>query len=243
MYIYVHVEGNCSVGPLETHHILYWFLQVCTPDVTYTEREIHSRYEYPCTIVQGNKISLKKETMSFRTSRIVPKTGVLLVGWGGNNGSTLTAGILANKMNISWNTKEGECKPNYFGSMTQSSTVKIGLDDAGRDVYTPLNNLLPMVNPNDLVIGGWDISSLNLAESMHRAQVLDYDLQRKLDPIMAEMRPLPSIYYPDFIAGNQKDRADNVLSGSKQDNLLEIRRNIRDFKASNGLDKVMSYLK
>jgi len=35
----------------------------------------------------------------------VPKLGLMLVGWGGNNGSTITAGILANKYNISWNTK------------------------------------------------------------------------------------------------------------------------------------------
>jgi len=26
----------------------------------------------------------------------------MLVGWGGNNGSTLTAGILANKYNVAW---------------------------------------------------------------------------------------------------------------------------------------------
>lgn len=29
---------------------------------------------------------------TFRTKRKVPKTGVMLVGWGGNNGSTITAG-------------------------------------------------------------------------------------------------------------------------------------------------------
>jgi len=31
----------------------------------------------------------------------------LLVGLGGNNGSTLVAGILANKNNISWESKQG----------------------------------------------------------------------------------------------------------------------------------------
>lgn len=31
----------------------------------------------------------------------------MLVGWGGNNGTTVTAGILANKFNIQWNTKKG----------------------------------------------------------------------------------------------------------------------------------------
>lgn len=35
-----------------------------------------------------------------------------------------------------------------------------------------------MVNPCDVVIGGWDISALNLADSMVRAKVLDYNLQQ-----------------------------------------------------------------
>lgn len=38
----------------------------------------------------------------------VPKLGIMLVGWGGNNGSTFTGGLLANQHKITWNTKEGE---------------------------------------------------------------------------------------------------------------------------------------
>ncbi|KAJ0388830.1 hypothetical protein P43SY_011627 [Pythium insidiosum] len=83
-----------------------------------------------------------------------------------------------------------------------------------------------MVHPNDMVIGGWDISSLNLGDAMKRAEVLDYDLQRQLYPMMKDIKPLPSIYYPDFIAANQADRADNVLKGSKQENLEQIRKQI-----------------
>lgn len=56
---------------------------------------------------------------------------------------------------------------------------------------------------------------------------------------MSEMKPLPSIYYPDFIAANQAERADNVLTGSKFDNLEQIRKDIRDFKSKNQLDKVI----
>lgn len=54
-----------------------------------------------------------------------------------------------------------------------------------------------------LVIDGWDISPLNLAESMVRAKVIDYDLQQKLKKEMATMKPRPAIYDPDFIAANQ----------------------------------------
>jgi myo-inositol-1-phosphate synthase len=163
----------------------------------------------------------------------------MLVGWGGNNGSTVTAGMLANKHNITWQTKEGEQTPNYFGSVTQASSIKLGNDSQGRGVHIPFHNILPMVSPNDLVLGGWDISAMNLADAMERAQVLDYDLQRQLRPHMEGMVPLPSIYYPDFIAANQSDRADNVLPGTKAEHLETVRQNIRDFKAANDLDKVI----
>ena len=42
---------------------------------------------------------------TIETSTTIPKLGLMLVGWGGNNGSTLTAGILANKLNLTWNTR------------------------------------------------------------------------------------------------------------------------------------------
>jgi len=157
----------------------------------------------------------------------------------GNNGSTLTGGILANKNNITWNTKEGIKKPNYYGSMSQASTVRIGTNESGDSVHIPFSSMLPMLDPNSLVIGGWDISALNLGDAMRRAQVLEYDLQEKLYPFMNNMVPMPSIYNADFIASNQKDRADNIIPGTKQEQLEVIRKNIRDFKASNSLDKVI----
>lgn len=42
---------------------------------------------------------------SIRTDLKVPKLGVMLVGLGGNNGSTFTAGVLANKKHLAWDTK------------------------------------------------------------------------------------------------------------------------------------------
>merc|ERR1712000_310146 len=95
------------------------------------------------------------------------------------------------------------------------------------------------VDPNDIVIGGWDINSSDLGTCMARSQVLDYDLQRQLKDEMSKLSPLPSVYYPEFIAANQSDRADNVLPGTKQEHLDTVRRNIREFKESNGLDKVI----
>jgi myo-inositol-1-phosphate synthase len=58
---------------------------------------------------------------------------------------------------------------------------------------------------------------MNLADAMERAQVLDFELQKQLVPLMKDMVPLPGIYDPSFIAANQAERADNVIKGSKRE--------------------------
>ena len=45
-------------------------------------------------------------------------------------------------------------RANYFGSITQASTVCLGPGSNGEDVFVPMYEMLPMVNPNDIVIDG-----------------------------------------------------------------------------------------
>lgn len=153
--------------------------------------------------------------------------------------STCIAGAIANKLGLTWETKDGTQKANYFGSLLLASTVKLGNDPQGNSVYTPMNNMLPLLNPNDIVWGGWDINGANLGDAMKRAKVLDHDLQTKLYPHMKDITPLPSIYFPEFIAANQSERADNILKGTKQEQLEQVRKDIRDFKREHGLDQVI----
>ena len=228
--------------------------------VTVANGELVSKYTYHNTLVtkdaQTNKVSIKpiQQDYKFKLDLKVPKVGVMLVGFGGNNGSTFLAATLANKHNIAFHNKEGLLQPNYLGSMTQSSTIKLGVDAKGNDVFVPFNSVLPLVNPNDFVVTGWDINSANLADSIERSQVLEYDLQRQLKPLMKEYVPLKSIYYPDFIAMNQYDRADNCKNEIPSDNTTEkrafsvtdkwadvekVREDIRNFKAENQLDSVI----
>jgi len=217
--------------------------EVCSPDVTYSEDHITSKYAYDHTMVEtkDGKTTVHPATQEFefQTDRKMPKTGVMFIGWGGNNGSTVTGGILANIHGLDWETKSKTMKPNYWGSVTQASTTWVGTDSQGREVFAPINKVLPMVHPNDLVIGGWDISDMNMADALKRAQVFEPMLQAKLRPHMEKMVPLPAPYYPDYIAANQESRANNIMKGTKKENLEQIRKDIRDFKAANGLDKVV----
>ena len=41
------------------------------------------------------------------------------------------------------------------------------------DVYRPIKDMLPMVDPIEMEISGWDISGFNLYESCKRARVLE----------------------------------------------------------------------
>uniref|UniRef100_A0A1D1ZPW7 inositol-3-phosphate synthase n=1 Tax=Auxenochlorella protothecoides TaxID=3075 RepID=A0A1D1ZPW7_AUXPR len=217
--------------------------KVVSPNVEYSEDAITSNYDYQTTEVKMTadgawELHPKTVAYKFKTDRRVPKLGVMLVGLGGNNGTTVTAGILANKHGITWMTKDGLRKPNYYGSLTHAATCRVG-NYQGEEVHVPFSSLLPMVHPNDIVVGGWDISSLNLADAMERARVLDFELQKQLVPYMRGTMPLPGIYDPDFIAANQVGRADNLIKGSRAEQVAAVRGHIRDFRAAHSLDSVV----
>uniref|UniRef100_A0A668AG32 inositol-3-phosphate synthase n=2 Tax=Myripristis murdjan TaxID=586833 RepID=A0A668AG32_9TELE len=217
-------------------------IHINSPNVRYTDRHIEAQYSYQTTSVhrEGKNITVSPSTteLMFRTECHVPRLGVMLVGWGGNNGTTVTAAVLANRLGLSWRTKTGEKRANYFGSLLQASTVCLGSGPEG-EVNVPFCDLLPMVHPNDIIFDGWDISSMDLGRAMERAQVFDWSLQEKLRPHMSCLKPRPSIYIPEFIAANQQNRADNVLTGTMSEQVEQIRADIRDFRQSSGVDKVI----
>jgi Myo-inositol-1-phosphate synthase len=219
-------------------------IEVNSRNIEYTSNEIKTKYIYQTTKVERSP-SEKRITVTpvdveikFKIQRNVPKVGVMLVGWGGNNGTTFTGAYLANKHNISWNTKTGEKQPNWFGSLLQSSTVSLGFSEQGEE-FVAMRDVLPMLKPDDLVIDGWDISSLSITDAMKRAEVFEYDLQQKLTPYLANMKPRAAVYRPDFIAANQSDRADNCILGTAEQQMMNVRQDIRDFKEKNNLDKIV----
>lgn len=90
--------------------------------------------------------------LTFSSSLPSSSRSLMLVGLGGNNGTTLTATVLANRHNVSWGTRDGIQTPNYLGSLVRASTMRLGVDDEGNDVHIPVSDVLPMVHPNDLVV-------------------------------------------------------------------------------------------
>jgi len=86
--------------------------KVQSPNVCYTTDYIESKYTYETTKVEYNSkgtytVRPVETLYTFRTERHVPRVGCMLVGWGGNNGSTITASVLANRLGLSWDTRLG----------------------------------------------------------------------------------------------------------------------------------------
>jgi len=207
--------------------------------ISKTQTESHIQVTYQ------NRFALYDDTQNISTPIIqektiktdikVPKLGVMLVGLGGNNGSTFTAGILANKKQLTWATRQGESKANFYGSFTQSATTHVGFkfDEQNgtlTDVFKPIKELLPMASPIDFEVSGWDISSANLYEAVKRAHVLEPTLIEQLKGDLENIKPMKAVLNPDFIAANQADRCDNVRQGTNEELIEFLREDIRAVK-------------
>lgn len=195
------------------------------------------------------------------------RLGIMLVGWGGNNGTTLTAGIIANQKKLSWKTRQGVHTANWYGSMTQSSVTKVGveIDDLSdevlenynienrgkneqpkapigggkvvRDVFKVVKDLVPLVSTENLVVSGWDISGMNLYDACYRAKVLEPTLIEQLKEELESQVPLSAVFNPNYIASNQADRVDNIFQGTNQECVDKLRGDIQAF--SKTVDKVI----
>jgi myo-inositol-1-phosphate synthase len=64
---------------------------------------------------------------------------------------------------------------------------------------------------------------MNLADGMRRAGVFDWELQEKLQPLMSGMKPRKAVFFQDFVAANQADRADNTIGGTKWEQMEQVK--------------------
>jgi myo-inositol-1-phosphate synthase len=165
-----------------------------------------------------------------------PKTrgeaGILIVGIGGANGTTLLAGIMANRQKIDWRGPRGEpMSPNYYGCITQ-------LEEKGGGVGYK-NKIKGLADASMASIGGWDIRPAKLGDALLDAQILDYDLVRQLKDDMNKVKVFRGLYDERFIGSSQHSGATHILSnheaGTASEALKCLRADIRYFKWRNGV--------
>lgn len=153
------------------------------------------------------------------------KLGVLIIGLGGAVSTTFIAGLI--------NIKNGYGTP--VGSLTQLSTIRIG--PRNENNFPLIKNFVPLADLKDLVIGGWEIQSLNCYEAVLESKVLD---RKDLDPISNELEaiePMPAVFDKYYV---KRLEGDFVKKGNTKHELMEqLREDIRSFKTVNKLERVV----
>jgi len=192
------------------------------------------------SIDDNDNISINKDLLNIEVQNASDKKiGVMIIGIGGNNGSTFTAGLLAYKKKLQWENKDGIHGVEFLGSLAEFGSVNIGYKK--NKPYTKLiKDMVPIIKPEDIVIGGWDICSDDLYTACKNNKVIDTDLLNQLKEDLCGIIPLKSIYYEKFIAKNQKSRVNNIKKYyNKNADILDIREDIKNFKEEHDLDNVI----
>ena len=191
-------------------------------------------------ILEDEKFIIKEEVIKIEIQdRPKKKIGVMIVGLGGNNGSTLTASLIAYKNKVNWETKDGDCHVDFIGSLYEYGNINIGYKN-NKPVTKFIKDMVPMISPDDLVIGGWDICNDNLYIACKNNKVLEPTLLNKLKNDLEKIIPMKSIYYESFIASNQKSRANNTRKNpTKLEDFQSILEDISLFKTKNNLENVI----
>jgi myo-inositol-1-phosphate synthase len=155
-------------------------------------------------------------------------SGVLLVGVGGNNGSTFP-GVAPRPTNTEspGESHSGEVlKPDWLGS-----TIMMGSTDSGDRLFERFQ----FANPLDIKVGGWDISGMNMSEAVRRAGVLNWH-DRGTAPTSPSGNQSPwrgclqqRIHRNE--PGNKSGQCLPECEMPLREQLENIRRDIREFKA------------
>lgn len=139
--------------------------------------------------------------------------------------TTFVAGVEAIRKGIS--------KP--IGSLTQMGTIRLGKRTDNR---TPLiKEFLPLADLNDIVFTGWDIFADDMFTAATKAGVLEEKLLSQIKPFLSSIKPMKAVFDQKYV---KKLDGPNVKKGKNKRDLAEqLRQDIRDFKKSSGVDRVV----
>jgi myo-inositol-1-phosphate synthase len=162
-----------------------------------------------------------------RPTSIAPaqgKLGVLLVGLGAVS-TTFIAGVLAVRKKLA--------QP--IGSLTQMGTIRLGKRTEGRSPL--IRDFVPLAALDDIVFGGWDIFEDDSYEAARTAGVLDTRLLEQIKPELEAIKPWKAVFDRQYV---KRLDGPNVKKGSSKRDLAEqVREDIRTFKRTHNLDRLV----
>lgn len=153
------------------------------------------------------------------------KLGILVVGLNGAVSTTFIAGTIA--------VAQGKGVP--VGSLTQLGTIRIG--NRSENNFPKIKEFVPLADLNDIVFGGWDIRNETAYESVCYHKVLTREDADKVKDELNAIKPMKAAFDQKYV---KKLEGTYVKTGtSKWDLLEQLRKDIRDFKTNNNLDRIV----
>jgi myo-inositol-1-phosphate synthase len=154
------------------------------------------------------------------------KLGILTPGLGAV-ATTFIAGVES--------IRRGRSKP--IGSLTQMASIRLGKRTDGRSPL--IRDFVPLTPLADIVFGAWDPIPDDAYTAALKAGVLeDRDLAPMKD-FLGGIVPMPAVFDSRYVT--RLTNTTNVKTGSNRRDLAEqLRQDIRDFKASHGVDRVVA---
>jgi len=152
------------------------------------------------------------------------KLGIMIPGMGAV-ATTFVAGVEA--------IRKGHAKP--IGSLTQMGTIRLGKRTDGRSPQ--IKKFVPLAKLESLVFTGWDIFRDDMYQAAVKAGVLERDLLDEVKPFLQSVKPLPAVFDRHYV---KKLDGPNVKKGKSKMELAEqLRQDIRDFRKSSGVDRLV----
>ncbi len=152
------------------------------------------------------------------------KLGVLLPGMGAV-ATTFLTGVEAIR-------KSGAAP---VGSLTQMGTIRLGKRTDNRSPM--IKDFVPLAGLDDLVFGGWDIFEDDMYSAAMNAGVLEKDLLNEHKEFLSGIKPMKAVFDQRYV---KNIHGPNVKTeGTLMDKAEALMEDIRNFKESNGCDRLV----
>ena len=114
-------------------------------------------------------------------------------------------------------------------------TVRLGKRTDGRSPR--IKEIVPLVDLDNIVFGGWDIFEENSYQAARTAGVLEPGLLDQIKPELEAIKPMTAVFDQRYV---KRLNGPNVKKGKNKRDLAEqVRADIRKFKSDNGCDRVV----
>lgn len=155
----------------------------------------------------------------------IGKLGILVVGIGGAVSTTFIAGTMI--------ARKGLGIP--VGSITQLATIRLGKKK--ENCFPKIKEVVPLVELNDIIFGGWDIFEDNAYLAACRAEVLSMEDLNKVKDELQSIKPMKAVFDQNFVKRLHGTWVKNL--SNKWELKEAIRKDIQNFKIKNNLERIV----